>query len=97
MDEALVEVTVDFSNRPFLVYNLPEPSFGDCKFNIHVAKEFFYAFSVNSRINLHINGAYGDNEHHILESVFKSLGRALDQATLIDQRILSYQSTKGII
>ena len=97
MDEALTEVTVDFSNRPFLVYNLPEASFNDYKFNIHIAKEFFYAFSVNTRINLHINGIYGENEHHIVESVFKSLGRAVDQATLIDERILSYQSTKGII
>jgi imidazoleglycerol-phosphate dehydratase len=67
----------------------------ESRFNIAVAKEFFRAFANRGGLNLHINVSYGENEHHILESVFKSLGRALDQASGFDDRISSVRSSKG--
>jgi imidazoleglycerol-phosphate dehydratase len=95
MDDALAAVTVDMSKRPFLVYNVPDTPGSCTHFNISLAKEFFRAFTVNGGLNLHINVPYGDSEHHIIESIFKATGRALDQATSIDKRISDVQSTKG--
>jgi imidazoleglycerol-phosphate dehydratase len=95
MDDALTMVTVDLSNRPFLVFNVPTFGLTESRFNIAVAKEFFRAFANRGGLNLHINVSYGENEHHILESVFKSLGRALDQAVGFDDRISSVRSSKG--
>ncbi len=97
MDETLAEVAVDLSNRPFLVFNAPEEVNGCGDFSLQIAKEFFRAFSVKAGMNLHINVDYGENEHHIIESIFKSLGRALDQAVLFDDRISNTRSTKGCI
>ncbi|MBC8200080.1 MAG: imidazoleglycerol-phosphate dehydratase HisB [Desulfobacterales bacterium] len=96
MDDALTSVTVDLSNRPFLVYNIPgitRSSGGS--FDIHIAKEFFRAFATRSGMNLHINVFYGENDHHVVESIFKAFGRALDQATSFDERITNVRSTKG--
>jgi len=95
MDDALAAVTVDMSKRPFLVYNVPKTSGSGVHFDISLAKEFFRAFTVNGGMNLHINVPYGDNEHHIIESIFKATARALDQATSTDKRIDDVQSTKG--
>lgn len=95
MDDALAAVTVDMSKRPFLVYNVTGTSGSGVHFDISLAKEFFRAFTVNGGMNLHINVLYGDNEHHIIESIFKATARALDQATSTDKRIADVQSTKG--
>ena len=95
MDEALTEVAVDLSKRPFLVFNLPQISNAGVHFDASLAKEFFRAFATRSGMNLHINVRYGENEHHILESIFKALGRALDQATFLDERIDTVPSSKG--
>ena len=95
MDEALTEVAVDLSKRPFLVFNLPRISDAGVHFDASLAKEFFRAFATRSGMNLHINVRYGENEHHILESIFKALGRALDQATFLDERIDTVPSSKG--
>ncbi len=95
MDEALATVTVDLSNRPYIVYNLPETSGSKGIFDTGLAKEFFRALANKAGMNLHINVAYGENEHHILEAVFKALARALDQATGFDRRISGVRSTKG--
>ncbi len=98
MDEALGKVALDLSKRPFLVYNLPEaPGGDDNTFGPYLAREFFRAFSVKGGINLHINVDYGDNYHHIIESVFKSLGRALDEAVSFDDRIVGVRSSKGAL
>jgi imidazoleglycerol-phosphate dehydratase len=97
MDDALASVTVDLSNRPYLVYNVNPMPFSSGNFNISLAKEFFRAFSTRGGMNLHINVLYGQNEHHIIESVFKASGRALDQATSFDERIKGICSTKGIL
>ena len=96
MDDALTFVTIDLSNRPFLVYNIPDIT--DIKggsFDIYLAKEFFRAFANKSGMNLHINVFYGENEHHVIESIFKAFGRSLDQATSFDERITNIHSTKG--
>lgn len=95
MDETLAEVSIDLSNRPYLVYNLPG-SLGDgSRFDKALAKEFFRAFAVRAGMNLHINVKYGENDHHIIEAVFKATGRALGQAVAIDPRIKGVRSTKG--
>ncbi len=97
MDETLTEVAVDLSNRPYFVYNLPHDT-GFCGgFDTRDVKEFFRAFSVKCGLNLHINVKYGENDHHIIESVFKAFGRALDQAVSFDERIVGCRSTKGLL
>ncbi len=97
MDESLASVTIDLSNRPFLVFNVPADLTGEGDFSIQIAKEFFRSFAVKGGMNLHINVNYGENEHHTIESVFKSLGRALGQAVSFDERITGARSTKGCI
>ena len=97
MDDALTSVTIDLSKRPFLVYNVPGILNAGSNFDIALAKEFFRAFSVSGGMNLHINVHYGENEHHILESIFKALGRALDQAVSFDERLTDVLSTKGCL
>lgn len=95
MDEALAVVTLDLSNRPFLVYDLPGELLKNGVGFSCLAKEFLRAFAVRGGITLHVNVSYGENEHHILEAVFKSLGRAMDQATTVDARITGVRSSKG--
>ncbi len=97
MDDAMASVTIDLSNRPYMVYNVNPTPFQGGNFNIGLGREFFRAFSTQGGMNLHINVFYGQNEHHIIESVFKAAGRALDQATSIDERIKGIQSTKGVL
>jgi imidazoleglycerol-phosphate dehydratase len=97
MDDSLTAVTVDLSKRPFLVYNVPSFTASGMGFSVSLAKEFFRAFVSCGGLNLHINVSYGENEHHILESMFKSLGRALDQAASIDERIKDVRSSKGTL
>ncbi len=95
MHEALASVILDFSGRPFLVFNvdLPKAKVGD--FDTELVEEFFVAFCNHSGANVHVNLAYGDNLHHIIEAVFKAFGRALDEATGFDPRIEGVMSTKG--
>jgi imidazoleglycerol-phosphate dehydratase len=97
MDDALAAVTVDLSNRPYLVYNVKCPGQAPGLFDISLAKEFFRAFATRGGMNLHINLTYGENEHHIIESIFKASGRALDLATAFDGRIDSVRSSKGAL
>jgi len=96
MDDALAQVTVDLSNRPFLVYNVPQILSAPGGFDPALAKEFFRAFAFKAGMNLHINLAYGDNDHHILEALYKATARALDQATAFDGRLIEFRSTKGL-
>lgn len=95
MDEAIASVAVDLSKRPFLVYRLPSdiPKTGE-SYSI-LGKEFFRAFATRGGMNLHIDVEYGENEHHMIEAVFKAVGRALDLATSLDNRIAGVHSTKG--
>lgn len=95
MDEALTNVSLDFCNRPYLVFNLPplNPKVGD--FDVELVKVFFQAFTNNSGINLHVNVIYGENTHHVIESIFKAFARALCEAVKIDTRVKGVLSTKG--
>jgi imidazoleglycerol-phosphate dehydratase len=95
MDEALANVSLDFCNRPCLVINLPplNPKVGD--FDVELVKVFFQAFAANSGITLHVNVSYGENTHHVIEAVFKALGRALTEAVKMDERVKGVLSTKG--
>lgn len=96
MDDALAECTIDFSNRAFLSYkaNFPQSKVGD--FDVSLGREFFTAFAHNARINIHLEARYGLNSHHILEALFKSCGKALQQA-LQSINTPHIQSTKGIL
>lgn len=97
MDEALSRVNIDLSNRPFLVYHLPQVIHCRGVFDVHLATEFFRAFSVKAGMNLHINCEYGENEHHIIESIFKAMGRAMRNACELDRRISGTLSSKGTL
>jgi imidazoleglycerol-phosphate dehydratase len=97
MDDALAAVTIDLSKRPFFVCNTPPAVHSGINFNVSLTKEFFRAFAITAGMNLHINVFYGDNEHHIIESIFKAAGRAMDEACAIDARITGVRSTKGIL
>ena len=94
MDESLSRVVLDISNRPYLVYdvNLKNERIGN--FTLDNTLEFFRAFVYESRITLHIANLYGQNDHHILESIFKAFGKALKQAI---QTTSTLQSTKGVL
>ena len=96
MDEALTEVSLDISGRPYLVWQVPlaQPRLGDM--DTELFREWFQAFSQAAGITLHVTTHHGSNTHHIVESCFKALARALRQAMTIDQRAAdSIPSTKG--
>ncbi len=95
MDESLAEVSMDLSNRPFLVYGIPSFVVPGTGFDAHLGKEFFRALATRAGMTLHIQLRYGENEHHILEAVFKAFGRSLQQAVSVDERIVGVRSTKG--
>jgi len=97
MDDALAAVTIDLSNRPYLVYNVPEHAPSGIALNPSLTREFFRALVNRAGMNLHINVAYGDNDHHVVESIFKAFGRALDQAASLDGRITGVRSSKGTL
>jgi len=95
MGESLGSVVLDICNRPQLVFNTPLIKEKVGAFDIELVKEFFNAFAQKSGISLHINVAYGDNTHHIIEAIFKAFARALDMASTVDKRITGVMSTKG--
>ena len=98
MDETLSRVVVDCSNRPYLVWKvkLNKPKLGEM--DTELFKEWFQAFAQNAGITLHVENLYGDNCHHIIESCFKGLARALRQAVIIDKsRVDEIPSTKGTL
>ncbi|WP_041794522.1 imidazoleglycerol-phosphate dehydratase HisB [Pararhodospirillum photometricum] len=98
MDEALTQVALDLSNRPFLVWNVPltRDKLGDI--DTELFKEWFQAFSQTGGITLHVATHYGENNHHIVESCYKGLAKALRMAWTIDPRQASQvPSTKGVL
>ena len=97
MDETLVRVCVDFSNRPHLHYNVPVPDQKVGSFDTPLAKEFLRALVVHTGLTLHVDLLHGENTHHIIEAVFKALGRALSQAVSRDPRIAGQLSSKGVL
>jgi len=98
MDETLTRVTLDASNRPYLVWKVTfsRPKLGEM--DTELFKEWFQAFAQSAGITLHVENLYGENNHHIVESCFKGLARALRQAVEIDpRRAGAVPSTKGIL
>jgi imidazoleglycerol-phosphate dehydratase len=97
MDETLARVCVDVSNRPFLHYQvaIEEDKIGT--FDVPLAKEFFRAFALHAGLTLHVDLLHGENGHHILEAVFKALGRALAAAIARDERVSGQLSSKGLL
>jgi imidazoleglycerol-phosphate dehydratase len=98
MDETLSRVSLDISNRPYLVWNVKLKVEKLGEMDTELFKEWFQAFSQSAGITLHIENVYGDNSHHIIESCFKGLARALRLALEKDARAGdSLPSTKGIL
>lgn len=97
MDDALVQVVIDLSNRPHLEYRAAYPSTQVGSFVTELVHEFLSKFATEARMNLHVIVHYGLNTHHMIEAVFKALGRALDEATQIDPRVQGVPSTKGML
>ena len=96
LDEALTRVALDISGRPFLVFKV---KFGRAKvgpFDTELVEEWFRAFAMNAGVTLHVATLYGSNDHHIAESCFKGLARALRAAVALDPRAAGeVPSTKG--
>jgi imidazoleglycerol-phosphate dehydratase len=96
MDEALAAVYLDVSGRSFLVYNASYPKRSKIKdFDVDLVQDFLHALVSNAGMTLHVNVQYGRNTHHMVEAVFKALGRALRGAVEIDPRVKGVPSTKG--
>ncbi|GIP40276.1 imidazoleglycerol-phosphate dehydratase [Paenibacillus sp. J31TS4] len=97
MDEALAQVVIDVSNRPHFEYRAEYPSAQVGSFTTELVEEFLWKLALEARITLHVIVHYGRNTHHMIEAVFKALGRALDEATSIDPRVQGVPSTKGVL
>lgn len=98
MDGSLTRVAVDVSGRPYLVWRVAFPSAKIGDMDTELFREWFQAFAQNAGITLHVETAYGDNAHHVAESCFKGLARALRSAVEIDTRIAgTIPSTKGAL
>ena len=95
MDESLAYTSVDISNRPYLVFNVDFTAEKIGNMSTQMFKEFFRAFVNESRITLHINLLYGENDHHKIEAVFKSFARALKEGSEIISKEVS--SSKGVL
>ncbi|SES27540.1 imidazoleglycerol-phosphate dehydratase HisB [Salisediminibacterium halotolerans] len=95
MDDALVQVVVDLSNRPHFVLHGEIPAVKVGTFDTELIEEYLWKFAVESRMNLHVVIQAGTNVHHMIEAIFKALGRALDEATQFDPRVTDVPSTKG--
>jgi imidazoleglycerol-phosphate dehydratase len=97
MDEALASLVVDLSGRPYLVFQAPQIKGGRIgEFDADLVREFFLGLTNHLRANVHVQVEYGENLHHMVEALFKALGRALDQATSLDSRLPGViPSTKG--
>ena len=97
MDEALAMCAVDLSGRPYLVFDAPFKSQMVGTMDTQMAREFFYAVSYAAGMNLHLKVFYGENDHHMMEAMFKAFAKALDAATQFDARITDVLSTKGAL
>jgi imidazoleglycerol-phosphate dehydratase len=98
MDETLTRVALDASNRPYLIWKVgfTRPKLGDM--DTELFREWFQAFSQSAGLTLHVENLYGENNHHIVESCYKGVARALREAVTIDPRKAdSVPSTKGVL
>ena len=98
MDETLTRVAVDLAGRPYLVWRVKIPTEKVGDMDTELFKEWFQAFAMNAGICLHVETLYGENSHHIVESSFKALARALRQGATLDERLEgAVASTKGVL
>ncbi len=97
MDEALAEVSLDLSGRPFLVYNVTFPGERVGEFETELVEAFLQGFVNHAHATLHVNVPYGANDHHIAEAIFKGVARALKAAVARDPRGGGIPSTKGVL
>ena len=97
MDETLAMVAIDLGGRPFLVFDAEFTQDRVGGMDTELVEEFFRAVAFNAGMNLHIRVFYGSNNHHIIEAIFKAFGRALDEASRIDDRVEGVMSTKGTL
>ena len=97
MDETLVMCAIDLSGRPYLNFNGSFTTDRVGYFDTEMVREFFYAVSYSAGMNLHIKQIDGDNNHHIIEAMFKAFAKALGEAVSIDPRIVDVLSTKGAL
>ena len=95
MDETLIMCAIDLSGRPYLGFESTFTADSVGYFDTQMVKEFFYAISYSAGMNLHIRKITGENDHHIIEGMFKAFAKALDEACMKDARIKSVLSTKG--
>lgn len=95
MDEALIMCALDLSGRPYLVFDAEFTTDRVGYFDTEMVKEFFYAITYTAGMNLHIRQMAGSNNHHIIEGMYKAFAKALDNATIKDERITDLLSTKG--
>ena len=98
MDETLTRVSIDVSNRPYLIWKVKLKVEKLGEMDTELFKEWFQAFSQSAGITLHVENLYGDNSHHIIESCYKGLARSLRHALEVDPRIKNkVPSTKGVL
>ena len=97
MAEAKVEVAVDVSNRPYLVYRVELPNDRIGAFDVSLVEDFLYALSQHAGLDLHVEQRYGRSPHHVVEAVFKGLARALRAAVELDPRVADVPSVKGTL
>ena len=97
MAESRVDVALDVSNRPYLVYQVALANDRIRDFDVSLVEDFLYAFSQNAGIDLHVKLEYGKSPHHVVEAVFKGLARALRSALEIDPRVRGLPSVKGAL
>ena len=98
MDETLTRISIDVSNRPYLIWKVKLKVEKLGEMDTELFKEWFQSFSQAAGITLHIENIYGDNSHHIIESCFKGLARSLREALKIDKKIKNrVPSTKGVL
>ncbi|MBO4281510.1 MAG: imidazoleglycerol-phosphate dehydratase HisB [Lachnospiraceae bacterium] len=97
MDETLMMCALDLSGRPYFCYDVNTSVDRLGEMDVETAREFFYAISYTAGMNLHIKMLSGENNHHILEAMFKAFAKALDTASGFDKRINGVLSTKGTI
>ena len=97
MAEAKVEVAVDISNRPYLVYKVAMSNDRISGFDASLTEDTLYAFSQNAGLDLHVELRYGKNPHHIVEAIWKGLARSLKEAVEIDPRQTGLPTVKGAL
>ena len=94
MDETLSRVAIDFGGRPYIAYKAPEKVDSIREFSFSLVEEFLRAFANNASANIHVEVLYGRDAHHMAESIFKGLAKAIDLAARLDPRVTGVPSTK---